>query len=117
GVGEGGGRAVGRGGRDGARAERAVGAGAVLNHHGDTERVCKLRADEPGDQIERWPGRERHHQRDWFRGPTLWAGLRRGRRRDCKDDKRKKKRVTHWNYSGGWSHCREAASRAAAGRA
>jgi hypothetical protein len=66
--------AVRRGAGDHARADRAVGAGAVLDHDGLAERVADLTADLPGDEIER-AGRERHHHRDRLRRrPALRHG-------------------------------------------
>ncbi len=68
--------AVGRRARDQARADRAVGAAAVVDHDGLAERIAELAADEPCHQVERRPGRERHHHGDRLR---RWASLRRRR--------------------------------------
>ena len=57
-------------------ADRAVGAGAVLDHHGLAERPRDPGADLPGHQIERRAGRERHHNGDRARRPGLCDGQR-----------------------------------------
>ena len=55
----------------GVDAERAAGAGAVLDHHGLAERLGELLADEARADIGDAAGRERHDDADGAAGPGL----------------------------------------------
>ncbi len=62
--------------RDHGGRNRAAGAAAVFHHDGLTERLPQLLGDQAGDEIDRRPGRNRHHDGDRFgRRPRLGRSL------------------------------------------
>jgi hypothetical protein len=79
--------AVGRRLGDGARAERAAGARAVLDHERLAECSAEALGKQPRQHIIAAPGRERHHDGDGARRPALRVSQR--DRAGGKDDGKK----------------------------
>ena len=71
--------AVGRRPRHAVGADRAIGAGAVLDHHGLPQRPSDFCAHHSGHEVEGGAGWERHHNGEGSRWPCLGRGSRKAK--------------------------------------